>query len=109
MITRRDLDEQIEYIKGKINQTPEECVRLAAYYTIRDHLDGVEMPQSYGAAPPAAQTAEVKIGDYGDTEFLQMIAGMDAAHVWSVMAEAMETLRVMQPRFYDGILRKLQK
>lgn len=106
MITRRDLDEQIEYIKGKINQTPEECVRLAAYYTIRDHLDGVELPQTYGDAPQVSQ--ESIIGNFGDSEFLRVISGQDAATVWKIVDETMDTLKVMEPRLYAGVLRKLQ-
>ena len=110
MITRRDLDEQIEYIKGKINQTPEECVRLAAYYTIRDHLDGVELPQVYGdAAPAIAKTEESVVGNHGTSEFLQVIAGKDAETVWKVIDETMDTLKLMEPRLYAGVLRKLEK
>ena len=111
MITRRDLDEQIERIRGQIDQTMTDCVRLAALYTIRDHLDGEPPEGYYGAAEPSAPEmteTEVIIGDYGDTEFLKVIAGLDSEFVWSIMAEAMDTLKVMEPRFYAGILRKLQ-
>ena len=109
MITRRDLDEQIEFIKGKINQTPEECVRLAAYYTIRDHLDGVELPQAYGDAPPAtAKTEESVVGNHGTSEFLRVIAGKDAETVWKVIDGTMDTLKLMEPRFYAGVIRKIQ-
>jgi hypothetical protein len=108
MITRRDLDEAIERIRGQVNQTMSECVRLAALYTIRDHLDAEPTDGYYGAASPAQET-ETVIGDYGDTEFLQMIAGMNSADVWPVMAEAMESLKIMEPRLYAGILRKLNK
>ena len=109
MITRRDLDEQIEYITGKINQSPEDCVRLAAYYTIRDHLDGMEIPQAYGAAPPVqADVVEETIGAHGETEFLRAITGQNADAVWAVIDETMSTLKLMEPRLYAGVLRKLQ-
>lgn len=102
MITRRDLDEAIEELEAK-NPSMEGCIRLAALYTVRAHL--FEGGDSYGAPAPT----ETVIGEHGDSEFLQMIAHKDAAHVWSVMAEAMESLKLMEPRFYAGILRKLNQ
>lgn len=41
--------------------------------------------------------------------FRQVIAGKDASDVWPVLAEAMESLRLMEPRLYAGIIRKLNK
>ncbi len=111
MLERRELDERIAEIKNKRNQTESEIVKLAAYIIARNDFAGIPTGGSYGdAAPaPAGIQAETIIGDYGDTEFLQVIAGKDAADVWPVIAEAMESLRVMQPRFYAGILRKLNQ
>lgn len=111
MITRRDLDEQIERIKGKINQTPDECVRLAAYYTIRDHLNGADIPLTYGDAPPVSveTKAETIIGTHGDSEFLTLIAGKEASQVLKVIDETMDALKVMEPRLYAGVLRKIQQ
>jgi len=86
-----------------------DCVRLAALYTIRGHLDDEPPDGYYGSAEPSASQTETVIGDYGDTEFLQLIAGKDAHAVWLVMAEAMDSLKLMEPRFYAGILRKLNK
>lgn len=112
MLERRELDERIAEIRNKRNQTETECVKLAAFLIIRNEIDNESAVGSYGDAAPnptAAPMVETVIGDYGDTDFLQMIAGMEAAHVWSVMAEAMESLKVMEPRLYAGILRKLNQ
>ena len=112
MLERRELEERIAEIKNKRNQTETEIVKLAAFIIARDDLDRESAVGSYGDAAPNPMTApmvETVIGDHGDTDFLQMIAGMEAAHVWSVMAEAMESLKVMEPRFYAGILRKLNQ
>lgn len=110
MLERRDVEERIAEIKGKRNQTESECMKLAAYIIIRDDFDK-STGGSYGDAAPAPvkPTAETVIGDYGDTEFLQVIAGKDASDVWPVLAEAMESLRLMEPRLYAGIIRKLNK
>ena len=32
----------------------------------------------------------------------------EAADVWPIMDELMSTLQVLQPRLYDGVMRKLQ-
>lgn len=111
MLERRELDERIAEIVNKRNQTVSEIKDLAAFIIARNDLGKEEAVGSYGDAAPiptAAAIVETVIGDYGETEFLQMIAGMESAHVWSVIAEAMETLKFMEPRFYAGILRKLQ-
>lgn len=102
MITRRDLDEAIEELEAK-NPSMEGCIRLAALYTVRAHLfdDG----DSYGATPPVEEV----IGTHGDSEFLQMISGKNADSVWSVIDETMATLKLMEPRLYAGVLRKINK
>jgi len=112
MLERRELDERIAEIKGKRNQTESEIVKLAAFIIARNDFDGIPTGGSYGDADPnptAAPVVETIIGNHGDSEFLQLIAQKDADHVWAVMAEAMESLKVMEPRFYAGILRKLQR
>ena len=111
MLERREVEERIAEIKNKRDQTETECVKLAAFLIIRDDFEKGAVG-SYGDAAPNPMTApivETIIGNHGDSEFLQMIAGMESAHVWSVMAEAMESLKVMEPRFYAGVLRKLEK
>lgn len=108
MITRRDLDEAIDDLSGK-NLTMEGCVKLASLYTLREYMYGEPPPATYGDAPPASGSVEDVIGQYGETEFLKVIAGKPSSDVWAVMSEAMESLRVMEPRLYAGIIRKLQK
>lgn len=112
MLERRELDERIAEIVNKRDQTVGEIRDLAAFIVARNDLSKESAVWSYGDAAPnptAAPIVETIIGDYGDTEFLQMIAGMESEHVWSVIAEAMESLKVMEPRFYAGILRKLNQ
>jgi hypothetical protein len=109
MLERRELDERIAEIKNKRDQTVGEIRDLAAFIIARDDLGKDEAVGSYGdAAPATAAIVETVIGEHGDSEFLQLIAHRDSDHVWAVLNEAMETLRVMQPRFYAGILRRIQ-
>lgn len=80
--------------------------KLANLYTVHHYLYGVsdDYPQQSFAAP-----TETVIGKHGDSEFLTAVDGMDASAVWSVIDELMETVRLVNPRLYDGVLRKLDK
>lgn len=83
--------------------------KLADLYAIRDKMAGAASPEpqiaAYSEAPPATEPLDL----YGDSEFLHTIAGKDQAAAWAVMDEHMDTLRVVNPRVYDGIMRKLEK
>lgn len=60
--------------------------------------------QTYtGSAPPAEERLDL----YGSSDFLQAVAGKDPATAWSVMDELMETLRVVNARAYESVMRKL--
>lgn len=109
MLERRELEDRIAEIKNKRDQTVGEIRDLAAFIIARDDLGKGEAVGSYGdAAPTTAAIVETVIGEHGDSDFLQLIAGRDADHVWAVLDEAMETLRATEPRFYAGILRRIQ-
>lgn len=111
MLERRELEERIAEIMNKRDQSVSEIRDLAAFIIARNDLDKEEAVGSYGDAAPnptAAPIVETVIGEHGDSDFLQLIAGRDADHVWAVLDEAMETLRATEPRFYAGILRRIQ-
>lgn len=112
MLERRELDERIAEIRNKRNQTETECVKLAAFLIIRNEIDNESAVGSYGDAAPNPTTApivETVIGDHGDSDFLQLIAGRDAGHVWAVIDGMMETLKVMEPRLYAGVIRRINE
>ena len=44
---------------------------------------------------------------YGDSDFLQAVAGKDPAAVWEILDDLMDTLHVVNPRVYDGVMRKI--
>lgn len=110
MLERRELEERIAEIKNKRDQTEAEIVKLAAFIIARDDMDGVKTAGSYGDAAPAlpAGKEESVIGNHGTSEFLQAIAGKDAEAVWKVIDETMDTLKLMEPRLYAGVIRKIQ-
>ena len=43
-----------------------------------------------------------------DTEFFQLANGMEYDRVWKIIAELMETLQVINPRLYAGVIKKLK-
>ena len=78
------------------------CDRLASLYIVYDHL--------FPTAEPRRKTfAETIIQKEGDTDFLRAIKGKSADQVWSLMDELMTTLQTLQPRLYEGVMRKLNE
>lgn len=108
MITERDLQDAIAECQGERNPNASTCIKLAAYFTIYDHL----YPQKAEQVEQIPQTIfktvdEDIIGSYGDNEFYRTISGRKAAEVWEVMNELMETIQVINPKLYDGVMRQL--
>lgn len=83
-------------------------MKLAAYYTILNNLYPANATEKsmYSYAPaPASETVDY----YSDSEFAQLIDGKSAVAVWSLIDELMSTLQAIQPRLYDGVIRKLRE
>ena len=107
MITEQDLQEAIAECEGVRNPNANTCIKLAAFYTIREHLFPVERAVSY---PERYSFADAPTTTYrSDSEFGQTIAEMDIGDVLKIVDELMDTLHVMMPRLYDGVLRKLRE
>lgn len=102
MITELALKEAIAEVQGKRNPDRQDCMMLAAFYTIQDRLYP-ELPPTYSSAgqPPTS-------GVYGDSEFLQAVSNTDPAEAWSVMDELMDSLKVINERLYNCVMRKLR-
>lgn len=84
---------------------------LAALYTCRNEMLGTPAAPpltAYSAYSEAAPIHET-LDQYGDSDFLRTVAGKDPAAVWGVMDAHMETLRVVNPRAYEGVMRKLNQ
>lgn len=110
MITERDLQEAIAECEGQRNPNASTCIKLAAFYTIREHLfpgtvSKMETPTYSYSAPP--DQVEKTIDYYSDTDFGRAIAGKRAADVWPIMDELMEAVLVLQPRLYASVMSKL--
>lgn len=104
MITERDLQEAIAECNGERNPNANTCIKLAAFLTIQREMFGTkeEIPQySYSSAPPGVVTYD------SGTEFSNVIQNMDTYSLISIIDELMDALQVVNPRLYNGVMRKL--
>ena len=103
MITERDLQEAIAECQAVENPNANTCIKLAAFLTIKKQLyDEKEEQYSY------ASVSEELIDYYSDTEFGKAVEGKDSIDVLSVIDEMMTALQVLNPRLYEGVMRKIR-
>lgn len=108
MITLDDLEQAIAECQGERNPNANTCVKLAAFYTLRNELYGKPEPQLRSMSGYSMQPAPDNVIAYsGDSEFSNAINGRTQAEIWPILDEAMSTLSVIEPRLYASILRKL--
>jgi uncharacterized damage-inducible protein DinB len=91
------LDAITELSDGK--HTIQNCERLAAVYTVLDHIQ----PQMRGYS-----TKNEGIDEYGDTEFLRAVSGKDERKVFALLDELMEAIQVLNPKLYRSFLGRLE-
>lgn len=119
MITEHDLQEAIAECEGQRNPNANTCVKLAAFYIIKDHMypQGAE-PQGNGYADAdntmysyalgKGADADGEITYASDTEFSDLIQGKTQAEVMPIIDELMTALQVVNPRLYASAMRKLE-
>lgn len=79
---------------------------LAALYTCRNEMMGQPARQSLSACSETAHATPLE--QYGDSDFLRAVSGVDPTEAWAVMDELMDTLMAVNRRAYDSVMRKLQ-
>lgn len=95
MISVDELDRAILEHEAK-DTTYANCEKLAWLYIVRDHVSGRQVRQP------------VPLEVDGESEFLRAVDGRDSVRVWALMDELMETLRVVNPRLYGAVIRKVE-
>lgn len=105
MITVDDLKAAIAECQGERNPNAQTCMKLAAYYTILRELEPEMSMYSYTPAPIAVKET---VDYYSETEFGREIDGKDMATVVKLLDELMTTLSAIQPRLYEGVMRRLR-
>lgn len=113
MIHKLDLQEAIAECQGKRNPDANTCIKLAAYITIMNYLYPEEEPKA--DPDPGAEFYQMASGANPDpvieydsgTEFSKMVHGRRNTEIMPVMDELMETIKMIHPRLYNGVLNKL--
>ena len=108
MITEQDLQEAIKECEGQRNPTSNTCVKLAAFYTIRDKMFPARKAEEQEEKPVFYSRSSEPIEYESDTEFGRVISNVPKDQLFSVMDELMSTLQVLNPRLYAGVIRKLE-
>lgn len=107
MITENDLREAIAECQGVRSPTASTCIKLAAFYTIYEHMYGrKEDVPTYSYAEPPVDDVE-KVIYSSDTDFGKAVEGRDVNEVLALIDELMTTLQVINPRLYNGVMRRL--
>ena len=111
MITEQDLQEAIAECEGQRNPNATTCIKLAAFYTIKNQLYGPAPepePLRYSrATDPNPQIGADVVRYHGDSDFANAITNKDSATAWAIMDELMTALQVVNPRLYDSVMRKI--
>lgn len=102
MITEQDLQEAIAECEGTRNPNASTCIKLAAFYTIRDNMFP-KPTYSYSFAPEP-KTIETD----NETEFKRAIQGRDYEEVIDIMDELMGVLNDIYPKLYNGVMDRLK-
>ena len=110
MITEKDLQEAIAECQGIRNPNASTCIKLAAFYTIKDHLypqkeDQVSPQYSYDIEPSAVSTKEIDY--YSETEFGKAINGKNVEDIMILMDEVMSVVQVINPKLYNSIMERI--
>lgn len=111
MITENALREAIAECEGQRNPSANTCLKLAAFYTIRDKMYPAKQEKEPVAdKSPVRSYYSMSAGPIDtDTEFLQVASNMSMEYLLPVMDELMSTVKVIVPKLYDGVMRKLTK
>lgn len=112
MITKQDLLEAIAECQGTRSPNANTAIKLAAFYTILDHLDdggGKEsiMPAQEPSLSGYSFAGESVVKIDSDSDFAKVIDGLPQSDVWPVLDELMSTIRIMNERLYNGVMKKL--
>ena len=107
MITIDDLKAAIAECEGERNPNANTCMKLSAYYILLREKQGKPDTSGYSSAP--APSVSETVDYYSDTEFGQLVQDKPIKDVMSVMDELISVLSAIQPRLYNGVMRKLDE
>lgn len=114
MISERELIEAIRECENSPTSF-QNCERLSVFYTVYDHLygksDGIK-DESSQDSPSKQEVGEIEkeiiFVPEATSDFLRAVKGIDANYFWKVMDELISTIEVINPRLYEGLMKRLE-
>ena len=106
MITAQDLDEAIAECEGQRKPGANTCLKLAAFYTIKDKLYPDKPIVYQSAAYHDTKTDIINLDSR--SEFAQIVNGRKASEVFPVIDELLDALMAINPRLYKSFIRKIE-
>lgn len=106
MITEQDLQAAIAECEGQRNPNANTCIKLAAFYTIRDHLFPQEQDHFADVGNMVYSRAAEPEYD-SKTDFAQAVRGWSVSEIMPVFDELMTALSVLNPRLYESVMRRV--
>lgn len=108
MIREEDVREAIAEMQGQKNPNANTCIKLAAYYTILDHIVEPQSSAIISREPMMYSGSTPDVIEYdGDSDFAKALRGKSMKEVLPVIDELMTTLQVMHPRLYTGVMARI--
>lgn len=105
MVDERELALWISRLETEESSWPN-YEKLAALYIIQDRNKAQPEAQALPIMYSAAASPEM-VGSYGDSDFLRAIDGKDPKKAWAIMDELLDTLKLVNKKVYDSVMRKL--
>lgn len=108
MIKEQDLLEAIAECQGERNPDARTCRNLAAFYTILDHIQEKEDTNNIEPVLEYSYDSNPGLIEYNSkSEFSKLIYGKDINDIMPIIDELMETLKLINPRLYDSVIKKI--
>ena len=90
------IEREIDRLEAK-ETTYYVCSRLATLYTVRDHL----RPQASGDS--------ALLPKMGGSDFLTSVSGKSCKDVLKVIDEHLETIKLLYPKTYSGVVQRIRE
>lgn len=100
MINLDEIEREIYDLEARGETTYSLCERLAWLYIVRDHIkDG---------RSGVASLSGNKTGQLSGSEFMEACSNIDFAELMAILDEHMSAVRVIAPKEYDSVVRKIR-
>lgn len=105
MISLDEVNKTIFELETQHDTTYNVCEKLAWLYIVRDHVDATRCA-SNDVSQPAAR--EMSPESYA-SEFLIAASNVDVASLLDVLNEHMEVVKLLHPREYESLIKKIRE